>query len=238
MRKRRFISVIIPAFNEEKAVGRVIAALPDWVDEIVVADNGSTDRTAWMARTQGARVISEPVRGYGRACLAGMAALKYRDIIAFLDGDFSDYPEQMDRLVDPIQAGRAHLVIGSRVLGKRQRGALTPQARFGNWLACRLMRSLWGVSYTDLGPFRAISWPALETLKMRDKNFGWTVEMQIKAALLGVPSMEVAVDYRKRIGQSKVSGTLKGVILAGVKILFTLFKFALAPRVEKKKPGL
>ncbi|GAB4342754.1 MAG: hypothetical protein Kow0099_20550 [Candidatus Abyssubacteria bacterium] len=225
--RRASIAVIIPAFNEEASIGKVLAAIPLWVDDIIVVDNGSTDGTAEVARSHGARVISEGRRGYGSACLAGMAALGSPDVVVFLDGDFSDYPEQIDRLVDPILRNEAEMVIGSRLLGRREPGALTPQAVFGNWLACTLMRWLWRVSYTDLGPFRALSMAALKRLDMQDRNYGWTVEMQIKAARHGLRVRETPVDYRCRIGRSKVSGTVRGVIGAGAKILFTIFKYAL-----------
>lgn len=227
MREDVKVAVIIPAFNEERAIAKVIPAVPEWVDDLIVVDNGSTDGTAERARSSGARVLFEPRRGYGSACLTGIASLEDPDIVVFLDGDFSDYPDEMHRLVDPIVQGRADMVIGSRVLGRHERGALTPQARFGNWLACLLMRMFWGVQYTDLGPFRAIAHRSLRALDMRDPSYGWTVEMQIKAAIRGLRSLEVPVSYRKRIGKSKVSGTLKGVISAGIKILYTIFKSAL-----------
>ena len=227
MRGDTRIGVVIPALNEEKAIGEVLAAIPDWVDERVVADNGSVDRTAEVARSKGARVVHEPRRGYGSACLRGIASLKDPGIVVFLDGDFSDQPEEMHRLVDPIIQGRADMVVGSRVLGRREPGALTPQARFGNQLSCFLMRLFWGVPYTDLGPFRAVTREALEALDMADPDYGWTVEMQVKAAVKGLRAMEVPVSYRRRIGRSKVSGTVKGVILAGTKILYTIFKYGL-----------
>lgn len=227
MRRDAKVAVIIPAFNEEESITKVISAVPDWVNDVIVVDNGSKDRTADVARSGGARVVLEPRRGYGSACLAGIANLEETDIVVFLDGDFSDYPEEMERLVDPIIKGQADMVIGSRVIGKREVGSLTPQARFGNLLSCFLMRIFWGVQYTDLGPFRAISFPALKDLRMQDSDYGWTVEMQIKSAIRGLRSIEVPVNYRKRIGQSKISGTVKGVILAGTKILYTIFKSAL-----------
>jgi glycosyltransferase involved in cell wall biosynthesis len=234
MRRNTKISVIIPALNEESAIAKVLSAVPGWVDEVIVVDNGSTDRTVEIARRGGARVMLEARRGYGSACLTGLASLQDTDIVVFLDGDFSDYPNEMDRLVDPIISDQADMVIGSRVLGNRERGALTPQARFGNWLSCLLMRLLWKTTYTDLGPFRAIAYPALKTLDMRDPNYGWTVEMQIKAARKGLRFIEVPVSYRKRIGKSKVSGTVKGVILAGTKILFTIFVAALGSKKQPK----
>ncbi len=219
--------MIIPALNEEKAIGKVVACVPAWVDDVIVVDNGSQDMTMAVAKASGARVLSEPRRGYGSACLTGIQALKHTDIVVFLDGDFSDYPDEMDRLVDHLIAGRADMVIGSRVKGTHEPGSLTPQARFGNWLACLLMRLFWKVEFTDLGPFRAIAYPALMGLEMRDLDYGWTIEMQIKAAKQGLRSMEVPVSYRRRIGTSKVSGTLKGVLLAGSKIIYTIFRSTL-----------
>ena len=226
MRGENRIAVIIPALNEEAAIPLVLAAIPPWVDEVVVVDNGSTDATPAVARELGARVVREPQRGYGAACLAGIEALQHPDLVVFLDGDFSDHPEEMDRLVDPLAAHRADLVIGSRVLGHRQPGALTPQARFGNWLACLLIRLFWQVTYTDLGPFRAVRFSALGGLNMEDRNYGWTVEMQIKAAAQGLRVLEVPVSYRRRVGQSKISGTIRGIVGAGTKILATIGKEA------------
>ena len=226
MRGQNRIAVIIPALNEEAAIGQVLAAIPPWVDEVVVVDNGSTDATPEVAREMGARVVREPQRGYGAACLAGIEALTSTDLVVFLDGDFSDHPEEMDRLVDPLVAHRADLVIGSRVLGHAQPGALTPQARFGNWLACLPIRLFWQTTYTDLGPFRAIRFPALRGLNMKDRNYGWTVEMQIKAAAQGLRVLEVPVSYRRRVGQSKISGTIRGIVGAGTKILATIGKEA------------
>ncbi len=236
MRNGSRIGAVIPALNEEESIGKVLSAIPDWVDEVVVVDNGSADRTAEIAREHGALVVREPHRGYGAACLAGIAQLNDPDIVLFMDGDYSDYPEESATLVDPIAADKADMVIGSRVRGNRQVGALTPQARFGNWLACLLMRGLWKVHFTDLGPFRAISFDALQGLYMRDLDYGWTVEMQIKAAKAGLRVLEVPVSYRMRIGKSKVSGTVKGVIGAGTKILCTIFKAAagLMPESESQ----
>ena len=229
MRRDKRISVIIPALNEELSIAQVIQAVPAWADEVIVADNGSTDSTVNAARNAGARVIIELRRGYGQACLAGIAALSAPDIVVFLDGDFSDYPEEMDRLVDPIIRNEADMMIGSRVLGCRERGALTPQARFGNRLSCLLIRLFWKVHYTDLGPFRAIRFSTLQQLRMEDTGFGWTVEMQVKAAKASIPASETAVSYRRRIGVSKISGTVRGVILAGTKILYTILRAALQP---------
>ncbi len=223
MRDGAKIAVIIPALNEELSIGKVVSAIPTWVDDIIVVDNGSQDATAKVAAQSGAKVVLEPRRGYGSACLRGIAELQGADVVVFLDGDFSDYPEEMHMLVDPLLADDADLVIGSRVLGKREQGALTLQARTGNRLACLLVQWFWGVKYTDLGPFRAISYDAVVILGMCDPNFGWTVEMQIKAVRAGLRIKEVPVSYRSRIGRSKVSGTVKGVVLAGTKILSTIF---------------
>ncbi|MEW5963927.1 MAG: glycosyltransferase family 2 protein [Pseudomonadota bacterium] len=227
MREGKRIGVVIPARDEEAAIGKVVAAVPAWVDAIVVADNGSRDRTADVARATGAIVVAEPSPGYGAACLAGLAALPASDIVVFLDGDYSDFPEDMDLLVDPIVAGAADLVIGSRVLGRAERGALTPQQRLGNGLATWLIRLIWRARYTDLGPFRAIRRDALERLAMGDRDFGWTVEMQIKAAEAGLTHIEVPVRYRPRIGTSKISGTLLGTLRAGTKILTIIARHAL-----------
>jgi glycosyltransferase involved in cell wall biosynthesis len=221
------IGVVIPARDEEAAIGKVVAAIPAWVDAIVVADNGSHDRTADVARAAGAMVVAEPSPGYGAACLAGLAALPATDIVVFLDGDNSDYPEDMDQLVDPILAGRADLVVGSRVLGRAEGGALTPQQRLGNRLATWLIQLIWRARYTDLGPFRAIRRDALNRLAMGDRDFGWTVEMQIKAAEAGLVHIEVPVRYRARIGRSKISGTLLGTLRAGTKILTIIGRHAL-----------
>jgi glycosyltransferase involved in cell wall biosynthesis len=223
------IDVIIPAFNEELSIARVIADIPaDLVREVVVVNNASTDRTAEMAAQAGATVLSESVPGYGQACLMGIAYCKTKaalpDIVVFMDGDYSDYGQDMPALVKPIIEGQADLVIGSRAPGKRERGAMTVQQIFGNWLATTLLRLIYKATFTDLGPFRAIRFSALLLLGMKDTNYGWTVEMQVKAARARLRWIEVPVRYRRRIGVSKVSGTLKGTILAGYKILYTLFK--------------
>jgi glycosyltransferase involved in cell wall biosynthesis len=219
MRANRSIAVVIPALDEEAAIGNVVSDIPAWVDKIVVADNGSKDRTAEVARAAGAIVVAEAEKGYGAACLRGIATAGAVDVIVFMDGDHSDFGEDMATLVDPIIAGTADFVLASRVLGAREKGSLTPQQQFGNWLATTLIRLIWRVSYTDLGPYRAISRTALERLAMADRNFGWTVEMQIKAAEAGLRFAEVPGRYRRRIGQSKVSGTISGSIKAGYKIL-------------------
>jgi glycosyltransferase involved in cell wall biosynthesis len=224
------IIVIIPAHNEEAAIGKVIAEIPkNWVREVVVANNHSTDQTALRAQEAGATVVYEPVAGYGRACLRAMEYVESLDvapdIIVFLDGDHSDYPEELPKLVQPIIEQDYDMVIGSRALGQRERGSMTLPQIFGNWLATFLLRILYEVHYTDLGPFRAIKWQQLLALNMQDKTYGWTVEMQLKAAKQRFKSTEVAVKYRKRIGFSKISGTVKGVVLAGYKIITTIFKY-------------
>lgn len=219
------VVVIIPALNEEDAIVRVLADIPGLASEVIVVDNGSDDETSTRAEAAGARVVREPIRGYGQACLAGIAALpKDTDIVVFLDGDYSDRPAEMVYIVEPLLRGSADLVIGSRVLGEREQGALLPQARFGNALATFLIRILYGVRYTDLGPFRAIRAEALRQINMVDRDFGWTVEMQVKAARRGLRGVEVPVSYRKRYaGASKVTGTLSGTLRAGWKILYTIF---------------
>lgn len=225
------ISVIIPAFNEKLSIGRVIADIPEGlVQEIIVVDNGSTDRTASIARSAGARVVREDNRGYGYACLAGIADLNAPDVVVFLDGDYSDHPSELPLLLEPVLSGEADMVIGSRVRGACEKGALLPQARFGNALATFLIRLLFGVRYTDLGPFRAILYDRLLEMDMKDKTFGWTVEMQVKAAKMGIRVCEVPVSYRRRIGKSKISGTVQGTIKAGYKILATIFRHGLGPR--------
>ena len=226
-------AVIIPALDEEDAIVKVLGDLPrpgsevgGVVYDVIVVDNGSIDRTPQRAAAMGARVVHEARRGYGRACLAGLAALETPDIVVFVDGDYSDFPEEAPTLVAPIVQGTADLVIGSRVLGTREAGALLPQARFGNALANALRRVIYGVRYTDLGPFRAIRYTSLMQLRMADEDFGWTVEMQVKAARQGLRAVEVPVRYRKRIGKSKISGTLIGTLRAGHKILWTIFRHA------------
>ncbi|MGH1350043.1 MAG: glycosyltransferase family 2 protein [Methyloligellaceae bacterium] len=236
MKEQQRISVIIPALNEEKAIKNVLADIPDWVDDVIVVDNGSTDETARVASSNGARVIHEPRRGYGQACLTGIQELKNCDIVVFLDGDYSDYPNEMHLIVDPILNGAADLVLGSRTAGKAQKGALTLQQQVGNNLACFLMRLLWKTKYTDLGPFRAIKHGRLMALAMSDKGYGWTIEMQIKAALHNLKIMETPVNYRARIGVSKISGTLTGSVSAGFKILslITLYMFKYGIRFYSK----
>ncbi|MEM7102441.1 MAG: glycosyltransferase family 2 protein [Bacteroidota bacterium] len=229
--KKPNIDVIIPAFNEENAVDKVVADLPkDLVREIIVCNNGSTDKTAEVATESGATVLDEPQKGYGHACLKGIDYLKQKseedrpDIVLFIDADYSDYPEEAHEIVKPIIEQGADLVIGSRALGDLERGSMTPQQVFGNWLATNLIKLFYNYQFTDLGPFRAIRYDKLMEIDMQDKTYGWTVEMQVKAAKMKMKCCEVPVTYRKRIGKSKVSGTVKGTILAGHKILWTIFK--------------
>jgi glycosyltransferase involved in cell wall biosynthesis len=223
-------ALIIPALNEEAAIGPTLDALPGAaLAQLIVVDNGSTDRTAEVARAHGAEVVAEPRRGYGQACLAGMAALHPEiTVVGFMDGDGSDDPADLPRLLDPIARGEAEMVLGSRVLGTREAGALTPQQRFGNALATALLRLLHGARHTDLGPFRAIRRDALERLRMCDTNYGWTIEMQIKAARHNLRVKEIPVSYRRRrAGQSKISGTLRGTFSAGMKIIWTILRYSL-----------
>jgi glycosyltransferase involved in cell wall biosynthesis len=221
------VVAILPALDEEQAVGLVVAELAGRVDEVVVVDNGSRDRTAEVARAAGARVVREPRRGYGHACLAGIAAAGAADIFVFLDADHSDDPRQTDALLAPIQAGDADLVVGSRQLGRRARGSHPWHAVLGTRVCVALMNRLIGTSATDLGPFRAITGEALARLELREPSFGWTVEMQLRAARRGLRVVEVPVDYRPRIGRSKVSGTLSGSLRAGVGILGRITRHAL-----------
>jgi glycosyltransferase involved in cell wall biosynthesis len=224
------VDVIIPAYNEGQSIGKVIKAIPKGlVRDIIVCNNNSTDDTALRAREAEAIVVDQPIRGYGNACLAGMKHISSRpetdhpEIVVFMDGDYSDYPEEMPLLLVPILDGK-DLVIGSRVIRQPEKGAMTRPQQFGNWLATHLIKILFGFQFTDLGPFRAIRWQKLLALNMRDRTYGWTVEMQVKAVKLKFMCAEVPVSYRKRIGTSKVSGTIKGTILAGYKILWTIFK--------------
>lgn len=226
----RVVKVIIPAYNEENGVGQVIGEIPkNLVHEIIVVNNASTDYTAQVAAKAGATVLHEPVPGYGRACLKGIEYLKQSDqkpdIVVFIDADHSDYPEDMEQVIKPILDLHADLVIGSRSLGAKEKGSMTPQQIFGNWLATRLLKLLYRVKFTDLGPFRAITYSKLLEIDMQDTTFGWTVEMQLKAAKSGLRCVEVPVRYRKRIGFSKISGTVKGTVKAGYKILYTIFKY-------------
>ena len=224
------VKVIIPAFNEENAVGKVIQDIPkDLVSEIIVVNNASTDQTEIKARDAGATVLKEPIKGYGRACLRGIHYLNKGetkpDIVVFLDADYSDHPEEMPKLISPIIAGGSDLVVGSRALGQRESRSMTIPQIFGNWLATTLLNIIYHANFTDLGPFRAIRFTSLMRLDMQDKTYGWTVEMQLKAAKQNLEYQEVPVNYRVRTGKSKISGTIKGTIMAGYKILWTIFKY-------------
>jgi|TARA_B110000046_G_scaffold174205_1_gene197678 glycosyltransferase involved in cell wall biosynthesis len=226
------IKVIIPAYNEEESIANVINDIPTIVDEIIVISNNSTDKTEVNATKAGATVLKESRKGYGYACLKGMEYIsnleisQQPDIIVFLDGDYSDYPAQLTELIAPIIDENIDFVIGSRVKELRETGSMTPQQVFGNWLATFLMKVFFGAKFTDLGPFRAIKYQKLLQLKMEDKTYGWTVEMQLKAIKQHFSYLEVPMKYRNRIGVSKVSGTLKGTIFAGVKILGWIFKYS------------
>jgi glycosyltransferase involved in cell wall biosynthesis len=226
----RRVAVIIPALDEEEAIGLVVGEVRSLVAEVVVVDNGSCDRTAEVARAAGARVVPEPRRGYGQACLTGIAALAPGpDVVVFLDGDHSDHPAQLPALVAPILDGQADMVIGSRTLGRAAPGSHPWHAVAGTRLCVALMNLLIGTRATDLGPFRAITRAGLAVLDMRDRDYGWTVEMQVKARRAGLRVVEVPVDYRPRIGRSKVSGTVTGTVRAAAKILGTIVRLALAP---------
>lgn len=228
------VTVVIPALNEEGSLPLVLRDLPT-VGRVIVVDNGSRDATAGVASAHGATVVHEPQRGYGAACLRGLAAIRELidagnappRVVVFLDADYSDHPELLPRLVEPILSGQADFVLGSRLAGQRDPGAMPPQSVFGNRLACLLMRILFGVCYSDLGPFRAIDYERLCSLGMCDRNFGWTIEMQIKAARAGLRTIEIPVPYRRRVGQSKISGTLAGTLKAGTKILYTIARYGM-----------
>lgn len=227
----KHIDVVIPAFNEAKAVGLVVRDIPkELVRNIIVVDNNSSDETKEVAQKAGAIVIPEPMQGYGAACLRGLSYLNELevkpDIVVFIDADYSDHPQEMFDLVGPILDGKAEMVIGSRSLGKREKGAMMPQQIFGNWLATTLMKWIYKAKFTDLGPFRAITWRALEEIGMKDRDYGWTVEMQVKALKNGIAYEEIPVKYRKRIGVSKITGTIKGTVMAGYKIILTIFRYA------------
>ena len=229
MEKNKIV-VIIPAFNEENSVSKVVKDIPkNIVSDIIVVNNNSNDLTKVNALAAGAIVVDEPIQGYGNACLKGMdfvSKMKTKPyIIVFIDADYSDYPEEIEKLLQPIFEADFDLVIGSRALGKREIGSMTPQQIFGNWLATSLLKLFYKVSYTDLGPFRAIKYQKLLDLNMIDKTYGWTIEMQLKAAKQKFKIIEVPVTYRVRIGHSKISGTLKGTLMAGYKIITTIFKY-------------
>jgi len=229
LKPKHIIKLVIPARNEELAIGGVVSSVIDAVDSVIVADNGSTDNTAQIARDAGAEVVYVKEPGYGRACMTAIAAAGDYDILVFMDGDASDNPNDLPTLLAPILSGEADMVIGSRISGDCDPGALTLPQRFGNTLACWLMKLFWGYRFTDLGPFRAIRRASYEKLKMQAPTFGWTVEMQSRALKIGLRCTEVPVHYRARIGVSKISGTFKGVILAGWYILTTIFIEALRP---------
>ena len=222
------ISIIIPAYNEESSIGLVLDALPqEKLHEIIVVDNGSTDATARVAQEHGARVVKEPRKGYGSACLKGIDELDAPDIVVFIDGDFSDFPEEIVLLIRPIETGEKDFVLGSRMILPKSQLALLPQARYGNRLAVFLIKLFFKHEFTDLGPFRAIRYSSLMSIGMKDMDFGWTVEMQIKAVRNGLRIREVPVNYRKRVGISKISGTVLGTFRAGTKIIYTIFKYLL-----------
>ena len=222
------ISIIIPAYNEESSIGLVLDALPqEKLHEIIVVDNGSTDATARVAQEHGARVVKEPRKGYGSACLKGIDELDTPDIVVFIDGDFSDFPEEIVLLIGPIETGEKDFVLGSRMILPKSQLALLPQARYGNRLAVFLIKLFFKHEFTDLGPFRAIRYSSLMSIGMKDMDFGWTVEMQIKAVRNGLRIQEVPVNYRKRIGISKITGTVFGTFRAGTKIIYTIFKYLL-----------
>ena len=226
----KIIKVIIPAYNEEKSIIKVIQDIPSIVNEIIIVDNNSSDQTAKNAQEAGAKVLTEIKKGYGNACLKGISYVKSQthktDIIVFLDGDFSDYPEELTKLIAPIINDNIDFVIGARVSKFREKGSMTRPQIFGNWLATTLMSILFNSKFTDLGPFRAIKYHKLLALKMEDKTYGWTVEMQLKAIKNNYIYQEIPVKYRNRIGVSKVSGTIKGAIFAGVNILYWIFKYS------------
>ena len=226
--KNKIISVVIPAFNEEQSIGKVILDIDrEIVNHVIVVNNNSADNTVNVASEAGAIVLAEKRKGYGWACLKGIEECEKLNtqIIVFLDGDYSDYPEEIKDVIKPIIEDDKDMVIGSRVLGIREKGSLTPQQVFGNWLATKLIRIFYGGEFTDLGPFRAMKFDSLKKLSMADKTYGWTIEMQIKALKQKMTYCEVPVNYKKRIGVSKVSGTIKGAVLAGIKIIFAVFKY-------------
>lgn len=228
---KRIVDIIIPAYNEQQSIALVINDIPKgMLRHIVVCDNNSSDETGRIATEAGAVVVRETEPGYGAACLRGLDFLRKQDpqpdIVVFLDGDYSDHPEELPLLLEPILSGKAEMVIGARVARLREKGSMMPQQIFGNWLATWMMRILFGGRFTDLGPFRAITWRALEEIGMKDRNFGWTVEMQVKALKKKITYMEVPVHYRQRVGVSKVSGTIKGSVMAGYKIIYTILRYA------------
>ncbi len=226
----QLIKVIIPAFNEQDSIANVVNDIPSIVDEVIVVSNNSTDNTIKNAKKAGATVLEENRKGYGYACLKGMEHIANQeqkpDIVVFLDGDYSDYPEQLTEIINPIINDNIDFVVGARAKELREKGAMTPQQVFGNGLATFLMKLFFSATFTDLGPFRAIKYNKLLALKMQDKTYGWTVEMQLKALKQNFSYVEIPIKYRNRIGVSKVSGTVKGTILAGYKILSWIFKYS------------
>lgn len=230
--------IIIPALNEERAIAGVVTSVHDKVDQVIVVDNGSTDRTSERAAAAGAQIIFVEKPGYGRACMAGVAAAGDADLLIFMDGDGADDPTDLAALIAPIRAGQADFVVGSRALGAREKGALTPVQRWGNALAIRLIWFFWRGGFTDLGPFRAITNAAYNRLNMQAPTYGWTVEMQVRAVKHHLRAVEVPVSYRRRIGVSKISGTIKGVVLAGGYILGTIFKEAVIPNFKRVRPTI
>lgn len=224
------IKVIIPAYNEEASIGFVVREIPEIVSEIVVVSNNSSDKTIEVAKNAGATVLSENRKGYGYACLKGLEYISSQntkpDIIVFLDGDYSDYPDELTKLIEPVLNGNTDFVIGARVSGFREKNSMTPQQIFGNWLATFLMKLFFNAKFTDLGPFRAIKYQKLLALDMQDKTYGWTVEMQLKVLKQKMSYIEIPVHYKTRIGVSKVSGTVKGTVMAGIKIIGWIFKYA------------
>ncbi len=231
------VSVIIPVFNEEKSIPYVLNDIPNFVSQIIVCDNSSTDKTSEIAKKLGAEVVFEKEKGYGNACLKAISYLKNLkvkpEVVVFIDGDYSDDPQQMKKIIDPIVNQGYDFVSGARTKSLRDKHSMTAQQIFGNQLACFLMKIFFNSKFRDLGPFRAITWDKLMELNMRDKTFGWTIEMQIKVLMKNYKYKEIDVKYKKRIGKSKISGTLKGTILAGKKILYLIFKYYL-----KKKIGI
>tara|TARA_B110000263_G_C15205598_1_gene462731 strand:+ start:82 stop:777 length:696 start_codon:yes stop_codon:yes gene_type:complete len=227
------IKVIIPAINEEKSIAKVLKEIPEIVSEVILVDNNSSDNTAEIAKQNGAKVIKELKKGYGYACLKGINELINNppDILVFLDGDYSDYPNELNDIVKPIIDNKVDFVIGSRIKKWREKHSMTPQQIFGNWLSCKLMQFLYDSKFTDLGPFRAIRWNTLMNLNMHDKTYGWTIEMQLKILKKKLSYTEVPVHYKKRIGVSKVSGTFKGTIFAGLKIIGWIFKYYFSKKI-------
>ena len=221
------ISIIVPALNEERSIGKVITSLPKIYHQLIIVDNGSTDSTQKIAKKNGAIVLSEKNRGYGNACLKGIQFLKKTppDIVVFLDGDFSDFPQEIKKIIKPIEQKKVDFVIGSRIKSLREKGSMTPQQIFGNKLACFLLKLIYGGKFTDLGPFRAIKWNTLMDLNMIDKTYGWTIEMQLKVLRKKISYNEVPVSYRRRIGDSKISGTIRGSLFAGIKIIGWIVKY-------------